>query len=71
MQRKRWTEQLSLGNGEVIALKLIKHGKALLPGSFRKFEAPERLSGTLTEHRGWNVDHGQAAHELKGGMVAK
>ena len=31
----------------------------------RNFEAPERYSSTLIERRGWNVDHGQATHELK------
>ena len=30
MQRKRMTEQLSLGNSEVEELKLVKHGGALL-----------------------------------------
>jgi len=29
MQRKRRTEQLSLGNGKVMELKLIKHDEAL------------------------------------------
>ena len=29
IQRKRWTEQLSLGNGKVMELKLIKHDKGL------------------------------------------
>ena len=27
--KKRWTEQLSLGNGEVMELKLIMHDEAL------------------------------------------
>ena len=29
MQRKRWTEQLSLGKGKVMELKLIKRDEAL------------------------------------------
>ena len=29
MQRKRKTEQLGLGNGKVVELKLIKHDEAL------------------------------------------
>ena len=29
MQRNRWTEQLSFGNGKVMELKLIKHDEAL------------------------------------------
>ena len=29
MQRKRWTKQMSLGNGKVLELKLIKHDEVL------------------------------------------
>ena len=29
MQRKRWTEELNLGNGKVMELKLTKHDRAL------------------------------------------
>ena len=39
MQRKRWTEQLSIGNGKVMVLKLIKHDGALkdLAGQLKEF----------------------------------
>ena len=66
IQRKRWTEQLGLGNGKVMGLKIIKHDEALFVGAKgNENDAPERLSGTLIERRGWIVDHGQATHELK------
>ena len=42
--KKKKTEQLSLGNGRVMELKLIKS------------EAPERLSRTLTQRRGWSKE---------------
>ena len=68
--RKKWTEQLIIGNIKVMELKLIKHDEALgdiqtFPGSQKNSEAPERLSSALTERRGWSADQGQAAHELK------
>ena len=39
IHRKRWTEQLSLGCGEVMELKLIKHDETLedLAGQLKEF----------------------------------
>ena len=41
MKRKRWTEQLSIGNDKVVELKLIKHDEALkdLTGLLKKLNA--------------------------------
>ena len=55
---KRWTEQLSLGNGKAMELNLIKHNAALKDraGQLRNSEAPGRLSSTPTQRRGWSKE---------------
>ena len=75
MQRNRWTEKLSIGNGKVMELNLIKHDGALkdlrnLLESSRNTEAPESPSSTLAGRRGWSVFRGQATHELKQSLTS-
>ena len=55
MQRKKWTEQLSIGNGKVMELNLIKHDEALkdLAGQLEDSEVPVRLRSTLRQRSGW------------------
>ena len=61
-QRKRWTKQLSLGNGEVMEIKLIKHDESLkdLAG-----QASCSLMGVLFIIRFADLGAAGAAFQLK------
>ena len=55
IQRNRWTEQLSIGNGKAMVLKLIKHDKTLegLAGQLKEFfSAFKKMSRARTQRRG-------------------
>ena len=55
IQRNRWTEQLSIGNGKAMVLKLIKHDKTLegLAGQLKEFfSAFKKMSSARTQRRG-------------------